>query len=348
MRVSVQVPPGLAPGRQLRVQVGNRQYDVTIPNGVAPGGSFLMEVPAPPPSVAAAMQAEAPVPMGLPIEMQRAAPEAPPTTLRRSETTGRPIVDAAPRSNAEMKAECPICFEALADGPVGVFLGPDGKRVSQHFFNLAAAEEWLRSGTGLCPLTRKRISSVLPVPDIRTHPNEWFAAVDIDGDRRLSRVEVVECLKAQLPIDGAQLDAAVADPRHWMWQQWDADGSGYIEANELLAPQGLAAYVRTAFERAATGGDAIPDIARDKDAWYNYWDEDRSGELDKEEVVRALLKTFRMTGEPAQVTMMRSAIDAIWPVFDDDGSGSIDRAEFLKPDEGLADTIIATLGLHTR
>ena len=53
-----------------------------------------------------------------------------------------------------------------------------------------------------------------------------------------------------------------------------------------------------------------------------------------------------MTTEPAQVTMMRNAIDAIWPVFDDDGSGSIDKTEFLKPNEGLADTIIATLGLQ--
>ena len=351
MRVSIQVPPNMGPGRQLRVQVGTRQYDVTIPNGVAPGGTFLMEVAAPPPAAAAAPPppppSEAVVPMGLPIEMERPPPASPPpASLRRSETTGRPIIDAVARSSAEMKAECPICFEALCDGPVGVFLGPDGKRVSQHFFNLAAAQEWLRSGSGVCPLTRKRISSVLPVPDIRTHPTEWFAAVDIDGDRRLSRVEVVECLKAQLPIDGAQLDAAVADPHHWMWQQWDADGSGFIESNELLAPQGLVAYVRTAFQRADAADAGIPDISRDKDAWYAYWDEDRSGELDKEEVVRALLKTFRMTSDQAQVTMMRGAIEAIWPVFDDDGSGSIDREEFLKPNEGLADTIIATLGLH--
>merc|ERR1719502_1937484 len=130
--------------------------------------------------------------------------------LRRSESTGRAIIEAAPRSQAEMKAECPICFEPLCSAPVGVFLGPNGRRVSQHFFNLAAAREWLSSGTGLCPLTRKQISRVLEVPDIRRDPEGWFGVVDLDGDQRLSHLEVVECLKAQLPIDTAALDAALA------------------------------------------------------------------------------------------------------------------------------------------
>ena len=73
-------------------------------------------------------------------------------------------------------------------------------------------------------------------------------------------------------------------------------------------------------------------------------DEDDSGELDKEEVVRALLKTLALTGDPTRVQMMRSTVEAIWPVFDDDGSGTIDRQEFLKANDGLADTIIATMG----
>lgn len=81
---------------------------------------------------------------------------------------------------------------------------------------------------------------------------------------------------------------------------------------------------------------------------YQYWDEDNSGALDKEEVVRALLKTFRMTSDQQRVQMMRNTIDAVWPIFDDDGSGTIEREEFLKPNDGLADTIVATLGLEVR
>ena len=339
MRLSVCVPPGLVAGRQLRVQHGPRQYDVVIPQGVPPGGTFLMEVEALP---ASAPVNTPPVPMGLPVHMQRAAPP-PPATLTRS-NTGRTVVPAAARSQAEMKAECPICFEPLCAAPVGVFLGSDGKRVSQHFYNLAAARAWLSEGTGMCPLTRKRITAVLEVPDIRTDPDGWFRAVDIDGDGRLSRMEVVECLKAQLAVDTSALNDALADPQHWMWQQWDHDNSGYIERNELLQPQGLAAYVRAAFERSAAD-EAIPDIAVNKEAWYRYWDADGSDSLDKEEVVRALLKTFHMTSDQAAVMQMRQTIDAVWPIFDDDMSGSIERDEFLRGGEGLADTIVATLGL---
>ena len=36
----------------------------------------------------------------------------------------------------------------------------------------------------------------------------------------------------------------------------------------------------------------------------------------------------------AGIQMMRSTIEAIWPVFDADGSGSIERNEFLLPGDG--------------
>merc|ERR1719326_2444332 len=136
---------------------------------------------------------------------------------------------AADRPAALRHAECPICFEPLHKAPVG-----------------------------FCPMTRASIASVLPVPSILTDPEGWFRAVDIDGDGRLSVLEVVECLKAQLPVDNAALDAAAADRNHWMWQQWDSDRSGFIERNELLDPNGLVAYVRSAFAKAGDAGP--PDI----------------------------------------------------------------------------------------
>ena len=76
---------------------------------------------------------------------------------------------------------------------------------------------------------------------------------------------------------------------------------------------------------------------------YDYWDEDRSGSLEQEEVVRALLKTLQLTTDQERVAEMRSTVAAIWPIFDADGSGSIDRAEFLAPGDGLADTIVAQM-----
>lgn len=290
------------------------------------------------------------VPMGMPVQpMEERLPEVRQPAcpaLGNASSPGR-LADSmrsnpGNRSAAERHAECPICFEPLHKAPVGVFLDHEGKRVSHHFFRLDAAQKWIQSGNGMCPLTRAPVHSVLPVPDIRTDPDGWFRAVDLDGDAKLSRFEVVECLKAQLPVDNEALDSAVADLNHWMWQQWDKDGSGFIERDELLEQQGLAAYVRTAFHSSAGPRD-IPSIERDKGKWYDYWDEDDSGSLEQEEVVRALIKTLKLSQDQERVQQMRATVDAIWPIFDSDGSGSIERDEFMLPRDGLADMILATM-----
>jgi len=346
-------------------------FTATIPQGVQPGGTFLVEVAAAAPPIAQAQPMFAPaqpmgavqstaaagssVPMGLPVAevppplYPAAPPQAQsyyncllsPASAPSSSALPPTTLSPTSRPTAVTHAECPICFEPLHQAPVGVFLDRRGQRISRHFFNLAAAQEWLRSGTGSCPMTRAPIASVLAVPSIIDDPDGWFGAVDIDSDGRLSVLEVVECLKAQLPVDYSALDAAASDSNHWMWQQWDSDRSGFIERDELLHPQGLAAYVRTAFVQHEQRGP--PDIKANKDAWYEFWDEDNSGSLNKEEVVRALLKTLKLTHDPLKVQMMRGTIDAVWCIFDDDGSGSIERGEFLRPGDGLADTIIATV-----
>jgi len=84
----------------------------------------------------------------------------------------------------------------------------------------------------------------------------------------------------------------------------------------------------------------------DKAGWYDFFDADRSGSLEQEEVVRALIKTLGLSQNQAKVREMRETVQMIWPIFDHDGSGSIERGEYLKPNDGLADTILATLGVR--
>jgi len=155
--------------------------------------------------------------MGLPVEMPparapssssspgRAAATAEPARLLRADSGIDQLIAPAWQDGQALKhAECSICFEPLSEGPIGVFLNEAGKRVSPHFFNLDAAREWLRSGNGHCPLTRQRIASVALVPDVREDPQGWWKVVDVNGDGKLSRHEVLEALKAQLPIDSVR------------------------------------------------------------------------------------------------------------------------------------------------
>ncbi|EOD15877.1 hypothetical protein EMIHUDRAFT_459240 [Emiliania huxleyi CCMP1516] len=307
MKLAVRVPAGMSPGQTVTFPStsGGQMFTTVIPVGVEAGQTFVVEVPqqepppTPPPDV----------PMGLPVSPMRSrslrAPRAPVASTAPLDTaTGAsPVAPTWQDGQALRHAECPICFEPLASGPVGVFLA-GGRRVSNHFFNLGAAQEWLRSGNGHCPLTRLPISSVLAVPDLRADLQAWWRVVDVNGDGRLSRHELIEALKAQPPM------------------RRRLDRSGFIERAE--AP-GLVAFVQQVFASSGGGKGPIPDMARDKLGWYNYWDEDNSGSLEKEEVVRALVKTLGLSTSPTRVQQMRSTVDAIWAVFDADGSGSIER-----------------------
>jgi hypothetical protein len=50
--------------------------------------------------------------------------------------------------------------------------------------------------------------------------------------------------------------------------------------------------------------EVIPDIKYNKMAWFDYFDEDSSGELSQAEVVRGLIKSFRCGQDLRQVLLL--------------------------------------------
>lgn len=71
-----------------------------------------------------------------------------------------------------------------------------------------------------CPVCRAPFTFVLPVPSPRDDPAGWFAAVDVDGDGKLSPPEVLEVLRAQLQCDWH----AMAEELPKLWRRWDING----------------------------------------------------------------------------------------------------------------------------
>ena len=45
----------------------------------------------------------------------------------------------------------------------------------------------------------------------------------------------------------------------------------------------------------------------------------------------------------AGIQQLRETLRAVWGIFDTDGSGAIDRKEFMARNEGLADTLLAEM-----
>jgi len=143
------------------------------------------------------------------------------------------------------------------------------------------------------------------------------------------------------------------------WPQFDPDGDGYVTRIEFFAPgTGLLAFVRAhrsgqgpnqgGGSGAPAGGElvAVPDVSTDRNAWFDYFDADKTGELNPEELTRALIKTYALGSDLQQVQATRELVAAVWPLFT--SGRSISRQAFLQPGDGLADTLIAQLDLSKR
>ena len=176
------------------------------------------------------------------------------------------------------------------------------------------------------------------LPKIADDAEGWFRCVDHRGTNQLDRQQVFEALVTQFPLDVERFDAALGE----LWPRWDTDGDGAISRAEFFRPEvGLLDFVRANLLRQRVQPAPVPDIALQRNAWFDHFDEDRMGALRQEELVRALIKTYSLSADLAQVRQMRDLVSAVWPLFDLDGKGSVTRDEFLRPGEGLADSIIA-------
>jgi len=264
-------------------------------------------------------------------------------------------------------AECPISFEPLNQHPVAVFLDAQGRRCSPHYYNAAAAEQWLAHNSS-CPCTRSSCASVMRVPSPLDDPRAWFTACDVDGDGRLSRAEVIEALCAFLPVDVRQLSRdARANGPGTLWSQWDTHGRGWLELEDVLGPehrgvggatasagQGVIDHIRSHYCDTGGGGvhamagctggaPALNEDEASKRRWFEHWDEDGSGALERGELVRALIKTLALGQSVTAKRTIADTLNALWCLFDDDNSGAIDMEEFLRPNTGLADAVLAQL-----
>eukprot|EP00638_Chattonella_subsalsa_P001381 CAMPEP_0117736952 /NCGR_PEP_ID=MMETSP0947-20121206/2242_1 /TAXON_ID=44440 /ORGANISM="Chattonella subsalsa, Strain CCMP2191" /LENGTH=110 /DNA_ID=CAMNT_0005552353 /DNA_START=427 /DNA_END=759 /DNA_ORIENTATION=+ len=93
---------------------------------------------------------------------------------------------------------------------------------------------------------------------------------------------------------------------------------------ELVSDEGLINYVTCVFPYQ---NDQVPDLRTNMRAWFEFWDKDQSGSLDKWEVVRALSKTFSSTNSGCSLDSLQSlreTVQEVWPIFDPNGDGTID------------------------
>jgi hypothetical protein len=244
---------------------------------------------------------------------------------------------------AEEHAECSICFMPLCDQGICVLVSASEERVCRHIFHPQCISHWFTQREAnfepkTCPTCRKPAHDYMDVPVPEEDPDGWFKCMDYDHDGCLSKKEVHDVLMAQIPLNEKLLDEAL----NKLWYRWDPDHSEGISKEEMMDPErGLLAWVKSTRRLAKTESRAPPTLSNaTKIDFFDFWDEDVSGTLDKEEVTRALLKTFALSSQNmAAVDALRDVVNSVWFVFDHDNDGIIDKNEFVA-DNGLADAII--------
>eukprot|EP00756_Hemistasia_phaeocysticola_P005217 Hpha_TRINITY_DN13225_c0_g1::TRINITY_DN13225_c0_g1_i1::g.154660::m.154660 len=246
----------------------------------------------------------------------------------------------------EEKAECPICFERYCTEdrgiaqPLCVLLGPNGMRAKdsagscRHFFHVDCIKDMTQKN---CPMCRRAYSQIGVLPDVRDHRqhHRWFQLIDADGDGSLSKREVVDVLRVTMPVvDDTKMITEYVDR---LWPQVDRSGTGQCGLREL---PNLFQELGRCLPGQSVEKKPPRLTASSKADWFRFWDEDHSGGLDKREMTRALVKTFRNYGTTAAgIASARGTLDAVWCIFDDSGDGIIDLQEFCQPD-GLGDAMI--------
>eukprot|EP00930_Biecheleria_cincta_P015538 TRINITY_DN12923_c0_g3_i1.p1 TRINITY_DN12923_c0_g3~~TRINITY_DN12923_c0_g3_i1.p1 ORF type:complete len:1171 (+),score=224.98 TRINITY_DN12923_c0_g3_i1:157-3669(+) len=76
-------------------------------------------------------------------------------------------------------------------------------------------------------------------PDLRTDAEAWFKHFDLDGNGKLGRAETAHAVLCSVGSKERFDHQVLEDFLDRWWPAFDPDGSGYIEMNEFLLPDGL-------------------------------------------------------------------------------------------------------------
>ena len=268
-------------------------------------------------------------------------------------------------SLSEEHQECAVCYDDLCSGRTAVFVKRDGvERTCKHYFHASCARELLEhceqetksmrsnreieeedwqggedSVRASCPICRVRVFGYVNVPSSQTNPNLWFNIVDIDSDGKVSASDLVTILRAQFLVDWRTIEKKLMTE---IWPRFDLNESGFISRDELLKADGLLDYLLKTFEQPKRRFRNCPNLELQPRKWFEYWDEDHSGTLDSEELIRALVKTFNLNAEIRSLRAMAESVRSVWGAFDQGDKGEITLDEFIAP-EGLAQSIVATM-----
>jgi len=283
--------------------------------------------------------------------------------------------------------QCAICCDELSGRQVCALLDERGARACRHYFHqscvrsmeryYAARDEETSVGRKKsCPLCRTAYHRAVPLPPVAKDPEGWFrlaAAAEAPGAALVLRSDpgevaltpsgLLEALRATLPIHEGNLAQA------WdsLWSEWTmVPGAKRIslvtfldeECHQAENREGLRSWLlrnsaricKDTEGRSEPCEELIPDLRKEPEAWFEYWDVDGAGTLEVEDLIIALLRTFEKGPDSAfkglsiDATVLRCLVSDFLGGTSNSGGTTLEAEQFTMPEFGLLDFILTNLG----
>lgn len=214
-----------------------------------------------------------------------------------------PCVLAARRGGAE----CPICLEPLCRSTPTAFVAD--RAICLHFLCINCARGYASStnsqGDALrCPECRRHAVDMQPLPSMCQDPLTCFEFLSGE-ENYLARPMLLRTLSALLPLDSEALEAQgdALDPE--------------VSAEDFISNPLFVWVWRHLQEhqRCMQRLRSAPNL-EDRRAWFKYWNFSNTGRLTRSEVLRAILRSFRVTSlEKQKISDLRSRVEKVWDVW---------------------------------
>lgn len=232
------------------------------------------------------------------------------------------------------------------------------KRTCSHFVHTSCAKLWMDQSPHeprKCWTCGTPFQGLVPVPDVTKDPAGWFEVVDKDGNGLLDRQEIIAALastlKSSVDKDGVAVLKEQLEKKFPSGEksEWDPNGDGTIDKKEMLRAGGLYDYLHA--ELTSLESDAPPelstgpewkDVTASFEPWFQHYDKDKSGTLDIEEIIRALVKELNLSSEDKEktnktITNIRNYLLEVAPMAFGKSEFSL---EDLQKEGGLGQTIV--------
>lgn len=223
-------------------------------------------------------------------------------------------------------AECPICFDPLHRSTAMAF-ATTSVAVCPHFLCRVCAGDYIASNTvagGMlrCPECRRTAANVVPVPKLEEDALAWFDFL-AGGTTCMSRTTLLRAVSAVLPLDADDLSAAIDDGRITA-VRFDSEMS---DADFFSC--GMYAWIQRhiAEHHHCLQQDPQPPLLADRSAWFKFWDVGGTGELSRDDILRALLRIQGIsTMDSERVATLRRQLDQILSVATRGGRNGLQHA----------------------